>query len=622
MRFSNEKVSAEALLILMQTLPVMVCIEDRFGRAAYCNSKWHQYTGWEIGEERLVSDLIHPDDVDNIIATSDNFECRLLSANGDFQWYSVQIQRVTEHVSDSVASMWVCTRIEESRRKSIELAGRVEARELELEHISLGLSAIKDYSICLLSADGFIRSWNEGASDLTGYLPSEIIGKHFSAMYTAEAIAQGLPEHNLAQAAKEGKLEIEALRVKKDGQTYFADIVITPVYKDGILTGFSKVTRDITERKRAEQELLDQKTFFEAILREMRDGVIVADHEGKVVYTNVAALRANPKLAGPIPADSWSETLGLYQSDMKTPYELTDLPLSRALAGKTTSEVEIFLKPGDADGRWVEANGAPLQVNAQQCGVVVFHDITNRKNYEQRLEAVTAKLDASNKELQNFASIAAHDLQEPLRTMGGYLDLFKSMYEDRLDVKGNSYISVAIEITDRMIALIRDLLVYSKIDSEMSDSSFATDASKAVGEAMQDLHQCIIDSNAVVEVGDLPAVSINPTQLVMVFKNLIGNAIKFAGPEHPRIQVSAATSNGQIVISVSDNGIGIDMSQNHRIFELMKRLHVQDEYPGSGIGLALCRKIIERHGGRIWVESVIGKGATFHFSVPATHPDG
>ncbi|MGB9006431.1 MAG: ATP-binding protein, partial [Candidatus Aminicenantales bacterium] len=241
-------------------------------------------------------------------------------------------------------------------------------------------------------------------------------------------------------------------------------------------------------------------------------------------------------------------------------------------------------------------------------------DITERQLAEEDLKRALADLERSNKELEQFASVASHDLQEPLRMVASYTQLLAQRYENRLDDKAKKYIDYAVDGAVRMQRLINDLLTYSRIGTRGNPLE-PTDAHSALGEAIKNLAATIEENRAIITNDELPTVRADASQLVQVFQNLIANAIKFRGKDIPRVHVSAQDHGREWVFSVRDNGIGIDPQYADRIFQIFQRLHTRQEYPGTGIGLAVCKRILERHGGRIWFESEPGKGSTFFFAI-------
>jgi len=248
----------------------------------------------------------------------------------------------------------------------------------------------------------------------------------------------------------------------------------------------------------------------------------------------------------------------------------------------------------------------------------IGRDITKRKKAEETLKMKLEELRRSNEELEQFAYVSSHDLQEPLRMISSYLQLLQRRYEGNLDEKADKYIHFAVDGAFRMQNLINDLLEFSRVttrgrEPEHMDSEFI------LNQVLSNLEIYIKENKATVSHDTLPEVVADSTQLVQVFQNLIINGIKFHSKEAPQICISAEKKASEWIFSVQDNGIGIDPQYSEKIFEVFKRLHNKEAYPGTGIGLAVCKKIVERHGGRIWVESELGKGATFYFTLPINH---
>jgi len=252
----------------------------------------------------------------------------------------------------------------------------------------------------------------------------------------------------------------------------------------------------------------------------------------------------------------------------------------------------------------------------------MVHDITERRRAEEalrqaneRLREQAEELAATNKDLEQFAYIASHDLQEPLRAVSGFVTLLQQRYRGRLDEKADSYIHAAVEGASRMQALISGLLEYSRVGTR-GNAPAPSQAGRALKEAMKNLQTLIQESGAVITSDALPVVSVDVIQLTHLFQNLIANAIKFRSERTPEIQVGSRHEDGSWRFWVRDNGIGIEPQYGQRIFLLFQRLHTRAQYPGTGIGLSICKRIVERHGGRIWVESQPGRGSTFYFTLP------
>ncbi len=243
-----------------------------------------------------------------------------------------------------------------------------------------------------------------------------------------------------------------------------------------------------------------------------------------------------------------------------------------------------------------------------------------RQLAEKKLAEKVEELARSNHDLEQFAYVASHDLQEPLRMVAAYTQLLAERYRGKLDGNADKYIGYAVEGALRMQTLILDLLAFSRVGQTETDRKNG-ECNAALDNAIANLRSAIEESGAVVTHDQLPPVAIDPTQLVQLFQNLIGNAIKFRGKESPAIRVSAEKQDATWLFTVADNGIGISPQYKDKIFVIFQRLHTREEYSGNGVGLAICKKIVEHHGGRIWVESELGCGATFHFTLPASPAD-
>ncbi len=242
-------------------------------------------------------------------------------------------------------------------------------------------------------------------------------------------------------------------------------------------------------------------------------------------------------------------------------------------------------------------------------------DITERNWAQQELTSKLEELARSNADLEQFAYVASHDLQEPLRMVISYTQLLARRYQGKLDAAADEFIGFAVDGASRMQQLIQDLLSYSRLTTRGKALQF-TQTGAACNTALENLRESIKNSNAEVRVGPLPTVLADATQLAQLFQNLIGNAIKYRNKRRPEIRVDARSNGNEWIFSVQDNGIGIEPQYFERIFQMFQRLHTRKDYSGTGIGLAICRKIAERHGGKIWVESYPGQGSTFLFTIP------
>jgi light-regulated signal transduction histidine kinase (bacteriophytochrome) len=257
-----------------------------------------------------------------------------------------------------------------------------------------------------------------------------------------------------------------------------------------------------------------------------------------------------------------------------------------------------------------------MRENTVQGAVMGFQDIRQRREAREALEIYAESLARSNKELENFASVASHDLQEPLRKIGSFTELLARKYKGQMDEKADTYIGFIVDGARRMQILINDLLTFSRVTSQGKEF-VAVDCNAVFSQVKRDLELAIIESGARLSVSELPTVMADEVQLAQVFSNLVGNALKYRTPNvAPEIAVAAEKRQGDWRFSVRDNGLGIAPQYFERIFQIFQRLHPREEYSGTGIGLAICKKIVERHGGKIWLESTPGQGSTIFFTLP------
>ena len=258
---------------------------------------------------------------------------------------------------------------------------------------------------------------------------------------------------------------------------------------------------------------------------------------------------------------------------------------------------------------------ALLETFADQAVVAMEHT-----RLFQELEDRTAALERSNAELEQFAYVASHDLQEPLRTVSSYVQLLAERYASRIDARADRYIGHSVSAVERMYTLINDLLAYSRVGTRGRDL-VPTETTNVLDHVLEGLATTIRETAAEITWDPLPTVRADATQLGQLLQNLLGNALKYRGERPPRIHIGVQRQGGHWQFAVRDNGIGIDPEYAERIFLVFQRLHTQDEYSGTGIGLAICEKIVERHGGQLWVESQVGQGATFFFTLPTVGDD-
>jgi PAS domain S-box-containing protein len=483
------------------------------------------------------------------------------------------------------------------------------------EKYRIFLDGVQDYAIFMLDPRGRVASWNAGAERIKGYKADEIIGQNFSRFYLQEDRDQGKPEEELRIAAASGRSETEHWRIRKDGSRFWATVVITAVRNSsGSLLGFSEISRDISVRKAAEEHLEQMEGRYRGLLEAAPDAMVVVNQDGEIVLLNVQAEKQF--------AYSRDELLGQKVKNI-IPEGFAERLIAdgtRTAAGALAQQIGAGL---ELTGRRKDGSDFPIEIMLSPLespeGILVtaaIRDITERKKSEQHLVTTVGELKRSNDELQQFAYVASHDLQEPLRMVASYTQLLAKRYKGRLDSDADQFIAYAVDGSNRMQGLIQDLLAYSRAGTN-GRALHEISSEKALKEAISNLGATIQESGALVTHDSLPHITSDDTQLVQIFQNLVGNAIKYRRAEDPHVHVSATKNGGkEWIFSVRDNGLGIDPQYFERIFVLFQRLHGREEFKGTGIGLAICKKILERLGGRIWVESQPKQGSIFYFSLP------
>ncbi|MDG5759225.1 PAS domain-containing protein [Natronococcus sp. A-GB1] len=376
--------------------------------------------------------------------------------------------------------------------------------------------------------------------------------------------------------------------------------------EQGVPETFPGALTDITDRKQAELEAEKQRTQLETLFELLPVGVVVAEADGRLVEANDAA------------AELWggdvfdAETVGDYERydgwwlDTGEPIEPEEWPMSRVLEGETILDPDVVeIETVDGERRTVMIHGMPIRDEDGEIvrGVLTQTDVTERREYRRRLEE-------SNERLEQFAYAASHDLQEPLRMVASYLQLIESRYAEALDDDGQEFLAYAVDGAERMRAMIEGLLQYSRVEAR-GEPLAPVDLEAVLEDVLADLQLRIEESDAEITIEPLPRVEGDGDQLRQVFQNLLENAITYSGDDPPRVRVDADRRGDEWTIAVRDDGIGIPPEEQERVFEVFHRLHSQGEHDGTGIGLALCERIVERHGGEITVDSEPGKGSTF-----------
>jgi PAS domain S-box-containing protein len=491
-----------------------------------------------------------------------------------------------------------------------------ESKESEAKYRGL-LEAAPD-AMVVVNVAGEIVLLNVRAEKEFGYSRDELIGQKVKNIipegFAERLIADGTRSAAEALAQQIGT-GIELIGRRKDGSEFPIELMLSPLESaEGILV--TAAIRDISVRKGAETHLAQMEGRYRGLLEAAPDAMVVVNVAGEIVLLNVRAEKefgysrdelVGQKVKNIIP-EGFAERI------------IADGTRSaaEALAQQIGMGIELIGRRKDGSEFPIELMLSPLESAEGILVTAAIRDISVRQKAEKHLVKTVGELKRSNDELQQFAYVSSHDLQEPLRMVSSYTQLLAKRYKGRLDSDADEFIAYAVDGCNRMQGLIQDLLTYSRAGTN-GKALHEISGEDALRVALTNLRPTIQQSGAVVTHDSLPAVTTDAPQLTQVFQNLIGNAIKYRGHEVPQVHVSATNNGGdEWIFSVRDNGLGIDPQYFERIFIIFQRLHGREEFEGTGIGLAICKKILERLGGRIWVESQPEKGSTFYFALPDT----
>jgi len=382
---------------------------------------------------------------------------------------------------------------------------------------------------------------------------------------------------------------------------------------DGNTIGAIEIAHDITEERRAQEAIRQSEERLRLLVEAVKDyAIYMLDTEGRVLSWNEGAQKIKQWRADEIIGRDFSV---FYTDEDKTSDKPGKALEIAAKEGRFEEQGPRLRKDGSVF--WADVTITAVRDDAGKLKgfAKVVRDITERKQAEEHLDEIRKELERSNGELEQFAYVASHDLREPLRGINGFMELLRQRSGSKLDEKDMEYIKYATDSAIRMDELITCLLRYSRVKTHgMPFSSIPVQL--ALGEAVKNLKINIAETEALITSDELPTVKADGMQLTQLFQNLIANAIKFHGDQKPEIHIGCQKLDSFWQFSVRDNGIGIEPQFKDRIFVIFQRLHTRDKYPGYGIGLSICKRIVERHGGRIWVESQSGKGSTFYFTTP------
>ncbi|MCR6633193.1 MAG: CHASE domain-containing protein [Magnetospirillum sp.] len=499
------------------------------------------------------------------------------------------------------------------------LVSREQSRRLARHAMTELTRAERALAAVTASVPGVIYRWLEQpagggfqfvapqAGALFGVSPSALVEDWRRLPFLPEDLERW--QASLGEAARSAlPWEMEGRYLDAQGAVRWWKATATPLAgPEGVV--FDGIIVDITELKEAEQVLVErERSYREMFERSSAVMVLLDPLAARIVDTNPAGLAF---YGYPLEEMRGMETARISLLDEEGWERLR----SRALQGQTDFyRSRHRLASGEV--REVEVHAGPVAVSGRTYIHVIVHDVTDRERFQAELQEKTAKLAATNAELEQFSYIASHDLQEPLRTIASFLQLLQRRYDAQLDGEAREFIAFAVDAAVRLQTMIRDLLDYSRIGTR-GGAFVPTDMDKELATTRSSLARAIDEAGAEIGGDRLPTVVADKVQMQSLLQNLIGNAIKYRRPDvPPRVQVSATEEEDRWVFRIADNGIGIEPQYFDRIFQVFQRLHSRDRFGGTGIGLALCRKIVQRHGGDIWVESTPGQGSAFLFSIP------
>jgi PAS domain S-box-containing protein len=500
--------------------------------------------------------------------------------------------------------------------RNITVRKDAEQHLAQMEGRYRGLLEAAPDAMVVVNQSGEIVLLNVQAEKQFGYRRDELVGQKVKNIipegFAERLIADGTRSAAEALAQQIGT-GIELSGRRKDGSEFPIEIMLSPLESaEGILV--TAAIRNISMRKDAETHLAQMEGRYRGLLEAAPDAMVVVNQSGEIVLLNVQAEKqfgyrrdelVGQKVKNIIP-EGFAERL------------IADGTRSaaEALAQQIGTGIELSGRRKDGSEFPIEIMLSPLE-NAE--GILVtaaIRNISMRKNADLHLLQKVEELNRSNEDLQQFSYVASHDLQEPLRMVASYTQLIASRYKGKLDADADEFIDFAVDGCNRMQRLIQDLLAYSRSGTD-GKALQKRSSEDALNNALKNLSGTIAESGAVVTHDALPVITTDETQLEQVFQNLVGNAIKYRGTHVPTVHISAAQKGlDEWTFSVRDNGLGIEAQYFERIFILFQRLHGRTEFKGTGIGLAICKKIVEGLGGRIWVKSQVGKGSTFYFTLP------
>jgi len=574
----------------------------------YFNKAIHHTMGYveqEILDKDFHLSIVHPDDLDQVRAQFYSLHklshhdfatitVRIIHKDGVVNWYQLVHSSFQEENAKTTKVLGVAQSIHELANIKIDLAQNEERLKTVFNSSPIG--------IILTDIEGKIFEVNQGMCNIIGYQKEELLQMSFVDITDDPEVDESKEKFRQLVEGEVATTELEKRYLTKDHQSIWCHSSVTRINRpNGQFHYVIAQIVNIHERKLTEIELNLNQERLQALINGMPDLMFRMDKDGTYLDYHAASeiqLAMNPEhFMGKRMHDIWPKDL----ADQHFSYLRRSFQQDEPLIYYYDIKPMHSDKPHTYEGRW-------MRINERET-VVIIRDVTDRVMAERDLTRM-------NIELERFAYLASHDLKEPLRTITTTTHRFKENYESTLDDRAKRYLSFIEKAGERMTVLVQDLLEYSQLKSE--DIKYSEiDLKVRVQEILELLQSSIEESGVEVVVDELPVIRGESTQITMLFQNVISNAIKYRNPKRAlSVQISSRELEHNFEFAVKDNGIGIEEKNQSIIFEVFKRLHNRNKYAGTGIGLANCRRIVQNHGGKLWVESELGKGSTFFFTIP------
>ncbi len=661
--------SEERFHAMLNGIPQLAWMAEADGHIFWYNQGWYEYTGttseemagwgWKsVHDPAFLPKVLEKWTASIAQGTAFEMEFPLRAADGGFGTFLTRIVPLKD--PDGRVVRWFGTNTDiseraraeqrlaelarELSRRAEELASSREALEAQTAMFKLVLASMGE-GLIAADLEGCFLIFNDAAHDLMGRGPEDLPTEQWTSHYKVflpDGITPYPPDRlPLVRAIRGESVQVELIVQSSEARSM--DVTARPLRDArGNLCGGVAVLRDVTERKRREEELVQQAQellrsrqaletqtlMLQSVLDSMVEGLVAADENGKFILWNPAAEKIVGLSAANVPPEEWSAHYSTYLPDMVTLFPPEQNPLLRAIRGEVSTALMFLRNPAFNRAAWIESNGAPLRDKdgVVRGGVVAFRDITQRKadeleiwklneHLEQRIVERTAQLEAANKELEAFSYSVAHDLRAPLRHIDGFSRILAEQLGGSLDKDAQHYLESIQDSTRNMGNMVDEMLNLSRV-ARMELNLQVTGLSSLVEEVLKDLEPELKDRDIEWKIAGLPFVECDPILAKQVFVNLLSNAVKFTRTR-PRaiIEVGQRDVDGQSAIYIRDNGVGFSMKYSNKLFGVFQRLHRQEDFEGTGVGLATVQRIVQKHGGRVWAEAELNTGATFYFTL-------